>query len=86
MHRNAPFRFAAITASKASSGMVIMSPSRVMPALFTRMSSRPKRFTTAATMSLTASASVTSQRRARVSAPRARQASSVSRAAASFPA
>ena len=43
--RNAPLRFAFSTASKSSSLMRRIRLSRVMPALFTRISTRPKAFT-----------------------------------------
>lgn len=86
IHRNVPFRLASITASKSSSFIIISRPSRVTPALFTRMSMRPKAWTAASIRALTSPASATLQRTARALAPRASQADTVSCAAASFPA
>jgi hypothetical protein len=53
----------AITASKSSGFMRSMSWSRVMPALLTTTSSRPKRSTTSRTAPSTASKLETSQTR-----------------------
>ena len=38
----APFRFVSMTVSQSSIDIRMLSPSRVTPALFTRMSTRPK--------------------------------------------
>ena len=51
MRLNAPLRLASSTASKASSPIMAMRPSRVIPALFTRMSMVPKPTLTAPTVS-----------------------------------
>ena len=57
MHRNTPLRLVAITASKSVSFMVMARPSRVMPALFTRISMRPKSLTAVSISSFTADGS-----------------------------
>ena len=75
-----------MTASK-SSGFIIMSrPSLVMPALFTRMSMRPKVLRAASIRAFTSSSFDTSHRTATALAPRDSQAAAVSLAAASLPA
>ena len=58
--RNAPLRFAFSTASKSSSLMRRIRLSRVMPALFTRISTRPKAFTACSKSALQPSAVETS--------------------------
>ena len=59
---NAPFRLVLSTASKASSFIMAMRPSRVIPALFTRMWAVPKSALMAATVSFVSSKEATSQR------------------------
>ena len=86
MQRKAPFKLAAITASKSSSLMRIIRLSRVTPALFTRMSILPNASTADFTSASTWAAPDTSHRTARALAPRASTAWTVSWAAASFPA
>ena len=86
MHRKVPLRLVEITASKSASLMRMSRLSRVIPALFTRMSIRPKVSTAAFTSASTWAASDTSQRIARALAPRASISRTVSWAAASLPA
>ena len=63
--RNPPVRLVSTTAAKSSSDMRTASPSRVAPALATRISTGPSESSTWPTASSTESASVTSQRTAR---------------------
>ena len=86
MHWKAPFRLVSSTVSQSDSFMVSIRPSRVTPALFTRMSTRPNRARTSFTMASQAAASATSAWMAKASAPRSWQAFTVSSAAAALPA
>ena len=61
MHKNVPFRLVSITVSKSASFIIITRPSRVTPALFTRISTLPRSFFTWATVASTACSSRTSQ-------------------------
>src|SRR5713101_8843023 len=72
MHRCAPVRFVRITASQSSAFMRIASPSRVIAALFTKMSSRPNFSSTCLNPALTCSASATSIFTANASPPAAK--------------
>ena len=42
MHKKVPFRLVSTTASKSAWLIRMVRPSRVIPALFTKMSTRPK--------------------------------------------
>ena len=86
MQRKVPRRLALMTSSKSDSFIIINRPSRVMPALLTRMSMRPKALTASSIRFFTCWASATSHLTARALAPAASQAATVSWAAASFPA
>ena len=86
MQRKVPFRLALMTASKSSGFISIRRLSRVIPALFTRMSMRPKVLRAASIRAFTSSSFDTSHRRATALAPRDSQAAAVSLAAASLPA
>ena len=86
MVRKAPFKLVSSTWSQASSFIVMSRPSRVMPALLTRMWTAPNCCRAASTRALTSSVLDTSQRMAAALAPRASQAATVSRAACSLPA
>ena len=57
---NAPLRFTAMTLSKSSSFMNAISPSFVMPALFTRISTEPKSFLISCTVAFASSPEETS--------------------------
>ena len=86
MHRNVPFRLVSITASKSASFIIIRRPSRVTPALFTRMSIRPNSLTAASIRAFTWASSATLHCTASALAPRASQAATVSWAASARPA
>jgi hypothetical protein len=60
-HRNMLVRFVVSTAFQSASGSLNSRLSRVMPALFTRMSIRPHRCATSSAIAVTAAESVTSQ-------------------------
>ncbi len=64
-----PLRFTSMTASKSSSPMRAMSPSRVMPALFTSTSMRPSSATAWSTRAFAASVSATLATTASVRTP-----------------
>ena len=86
MHRNVPFRLAAMTWSKSSSFMLISRPSLVMPALLTRISIRPNSCRAVSISRATCWGLDTSQRTVRALTPMASQAAAVCRAVASLPA
>src|SRR2546422_5989712 len=71
MHRWAPVRLVRSTASQSSGFIRTARPSRVMAALFTRMSSLPKRSSVCLKPAFTRSASATSMDTARASPPAA---------------
>ena len=60
MKLNAPFKFVSTTTSQSASLIRIESPSRVSPALFTRMSTREKSASTRSASAFTALVSATS--------------------------
>ena len=86
MQRKVPLRLALITASKSDSFIIIKRPSRVMPALLTRMSMRPKVLTAASIRFFHLLGVGHVALDGQGLGPRASQAATVSWAAASFPA
>ena len=80
-----PVRFVAMTASQSSSVMRTIRPSRVMPALLTRMSSAPYWATTLSTSAVHAAGSLTSACRAPARPPAATMASTTPSAASREP-
>ena len=76
--RNVPLRLILRTASQSSSSICISSLSRVMPALLTRMSTKPHFAITASTVAATAAGSATLQMYASASPPAERMNSTVS--------
>src|SRR5699024_637266 len=86
MHRKAPLRLVWMTLSKSSSFMAMARPSRVMPALLTRIWMPPSSLTAVSIRVLAASGSATSPWTARTCTPRASSSCSVCWAAAALPA
>ena len=80
VNKNAPLRFVSSTASQSASLMRISNPSRVTPALLTRMSTRPVSPRIFSAAAATAAASATSTACAQAFLPTARTSSATFRA------
>ena len=83
VHRNAPFKLVSNTASQSSSLNRITRLSRVMPALFTRMSSPPRSVDACATNPSASFGEATLPATTSAAPPAARISSAASRASAS---